>query len=51
MDLVLVGNEVVDEYRMKKGGVILKIFCGKAYDHVDWGFVDEVLAKKGYKYR
>ena len=31
--------------------VILKIFFEKAYDHVDWGFVDEVLPKKGYKNR
>ena len=40
---------------MRKGGhgargerVVFKIDFEKAYDHVDWGFLDHVLERKGF---
>ncbi|GMP34239.1 hypothetical protein CsSME_00007196 [Camellia sinensis var. sinensis] len=42
-------NEVVEEYRgLKKEGIICKVDFEKAYDHVDWGFSDFVMKKKGF---
>lgn len=47
-DLVLVANEVVEDYHIRnKEGAVLKIDFEKAYDHVDWGFLDQVLERKG----
>ena len=44
LDGVLVANELIDSRkRSKKEGVIFKIDLEKAYDHVDWGFVDYML--------
>ncbi|XP_028073850.1 uncharacterized protein LOC114276257 [Camellia sinensis] len=41
LDVVLVANEVVEEYRaLHKEGVVFKVDFEKAYDHVDWGFLD-----------
>ena len=52
LDLVLVANEVMEENRSKKKeGVVFKIDFEKAYDHVDWNFLDDVLKKKGFKFR
>lgn len=49
LDAVLVANEVVDEIRVKKKkGLVFKIDFKKAYDHVDWNFLDFVLDKKGF---
>ena len=40
----------MEEYRTKKTeGVVFKIDFEKAYKHVNWNFVDEVLEKKGSK--
>ena len=40
------------EYRIKKKeGAVFKIDFEKAYDHVNWNFVDEVLERKGFKDR
>lgn len=50
-DAVLVANEVVDETRMKKNGLVFKIDFEKAYDHVEWSFLDFVLEKKGFGLR
>ncbi|RVX15851.1 Tetratricopeptide repeat protein SKI3 [Vitis vinifera] len=42
-------NEVVDEKRRSgEEGVVFKIDFEKAYDHVDWGFLDHVLQRKGF---
>ncbi|RVX16773.1 LINE-1 retrotransposable element ORF2 protein [Vitis vinifera] len=46
LDAVLIANEVVDEKR--RSGVVFKIDFEKAYDHVDWGFLDHVLQRKGF---
>ena len=49
LDAVLIANEVVDENRRSmEEGIVFKIDFGKAYDHVDWGFLDHVLESKGF---
>ncbi|KAM7480816.1 hypothetical protein LguiB_005399 [Lonicera macranthoides] len=49
LDLVLIANESVEEYRGKnKEGVVFKIDFEKAYDHVEWDFIDHVLQNKGF---
>ena len=49
MDAMLIANEVVDEKRRSgEEGVVFKINFEKAYDHVDWGFLDHVLERKGF---
>ena len=49
LDVVLIANEVVDEKRRSgEEGVVFKIDFEKAYDHVDWGFLDHVLQRKGF---
>jgi len=46
LDVVLVANEIVEEVRKKKGkGLIVKIDFEKAYDHVEWNFVDDVMER------
>ena len=48
MDVVLIANEVVDEKkRPGEERVVFKIDFEK-YDHVDWGFWDHVLERKGF---
>lgn len=47
MNVVLVTNE--EERRKKKQkGWVVKLDFEKAYDKVDWGFLGEVLEKKGF---
>ena len=49
MNAVLIENEVVDEKRRsKEEGIVFKIDFVKAYDHIDWGFLDHVLERKGF---
>ncbi|TQE06757.1 hypothetical protein C1H46_007626 [Malus baccata] len=49
LDVVLIANEVVEEIRQKKEkGLVLKIDFEKAYDHVEWRFLEEVLQRKGF---
>ena len=48
MDAMLIANEVVAEKkRSGEEGVVFKIDFEKAYDHVDWGFLNHVLQRKG----
>lgn len=48
-DAVLIANEVVEEVRKKKvEGLVFKIDFEKAYDHVEWAFLDDILGKKGF---
>ena len=49
LDVVLIANEVVDEKRRSgEEGIVFKIDFEKAYDHVDWGFLEHVLERKGF---
>ena len=49
LDAVLIANEIVDERRRsREEGVVFKIDFEKAYDHVRWDFLDQVLEKKGF---
>ena len=42
-------NEIVDEARkFKKELIIFKVDFEKAYDTVDWGYLDEVMSKMGF---
>ena len=52
MDVVLITNEIVDEKRRSgEEGVVFKIDFEKAYDHMNWDFLDHVLEKKGFSPR
>ncbi|KAH9670660.1 er membrane protein complex subunit 10 [Citrus sinensis] len=49
LDAVLVANEGLEEYRKcKRPGFIFKIDFEKAYDHIDWDFLDFVLEARGF---
>ena len=49
LDCSLVANEVIDEIKRKKiGGLILKVDFEKAYDSVDWLFLEAIMAKMGF---
>ena len=48
LDVALVANEVVEEYRAKKKhGLVFKVDFDKAYDHVRWSCLDKIMEKKG----
>ncbi|KAL5566826.1 hypothetical protein UlMin_029990 [Ulmus minor] len=52
LDVVLVATEAVEDYRIRgERGVIFKVDFEKAYDHVNWDFLDFVLEKKGFGVR
>ena len=52
LDVVLIANEAVEDYRSsRRKGFIFKIDFEKAYDHVEWPFLQFVLKKKGFKDR
>jgi len=39
----LIANEVVDEARKLKKELLFKVYFEKAYDSVNWGYLDEVM--------
>ena len=52
MDAVLIANELVDEKkRSREDWVVFKIDFKKAYDDVDWDFLDHVLERKWFSSR
>ena len=49
LDCSLVANEVIDEIKKKgMGGLLCKVDFEKAYDSVEWSFLDWVMAKMGF---
>ncbi|MCH79622.1 cysteine-rich receptor-like protein kinase, partial [Trifolium medium] len=49
MDGILIANEAVDEARRSKKELILfKVDFEKAYDFVDWGYLDAVMGRMGF---
>jgi len=46
LDGILIANEVVDEARKSKKELMLfKVDFEKAYDSVNWGYLDAVMSK------
>jgi hypothetical protein len=49
LDGILIANEVVDEARRSKKELMLfKVDFEKAYDSVDWGYLDDVMGRMGF---
>ncbi|XP_017974454.1 PREDICTED: uncharacterized protein LOC18601081 [Theobroma cacao] len=49
IDAVLVANELIDLIKKEKTeGLILKVDFEKAYDYINWGFLDFIMAKMGF---
>lgn len=54
MDAVLVTNEVVSDLISRiRYGILCKLDMEKAYEHVNWGFIDNMLTRMrfGAKWR
>lgn len=46
---MLIANEAIEDYRkIKQEGIIFKLHFEKAYDYVNWSFLDKVLGKNGF---
>jgi hypothetical protein len=49
LDGILVANEVVDEARKcKKELIMFKVDFEKAYDSIDWNYLDDVMVRMGF---
>ena len=49
LDGVLLANELIySRIKAKENGILCKIDIEKAYDHVDWNFLDYVLSRMGF---
>jgi hypothetical protein len=49
LDRILIANEIVDEAKRKKKELLMfKVDFEKAYDSVDWRFLDFVMQKMGF---
>ena len=49
LDVVLIANEAVDTIiRRKESGIVCKLDIEKAYDHLSWEFLIQVLDKMGF---
>ena len=52
LDAALIANEAVDSMlRRNDGGVVCKLDIEKAYDHVNWEYVLEVMRRMGFGQR
>lgn len=49
LDASLIANELIDEWEKNKSkGVIIKLHIEKAFDKVDWEFLNQILLAKGF---
>ena len=49
LDALLIADEAIDlRLRSNRVGVLCKLDIEKAYDHVSWNFLLEVLRKNGF---
>ncbi|MCI45686.1 LINE-1 reverse transcriptase like, partial [Trifolium medium] len=49
LDGILIANKVVDEARKSKKDLLLfKVDFEKAYDFVDWGYLDDVMGRMAF---
>ncbi|KAA0039770.1 LINE-1 retrotransposable element ORF2 protein [Cucumis melo var. makuwa] len=52
IDAILVANEAIDYWRVKKiQGFVIKLDIEKAFDKLNWRFIDFMLMKKGYPFK
>ena len=52
LDTTSIANEVVDSMmRSNDGGLVCKLEIEKAYDHLNWEFVVEVMRRMGFGQR
>ena len=52
LDVALIANEVVDSMlRRNDGGFVCKLDIEKAYDHLNWEFVLEVMSRMSFAQR
>lgn len=49
LDSVLIANECIEDHRRSSNcGVMCKPDIEKAYDHVNWNFLDYILYRMGF---
>lgn len=49
LDPILIANEVVEDYKTRrKSGWLLKLDLKKAFDKVDWAFLEELMTQKQF---
>lgn len=49
LDASLMANKLIDDWSFsKKAGVVLKLDLEKAFDIVDWEFLDSILMAQGF---
>jgi len=52
IDAIIIASELVKDVRRKKQkGVVYKLDFEKAYDRINWSFLDKVLLRKGFGIR
>ena len=49
LESVVAAHEVIHEVHSKKqSGLVLKLDYEKAYDRIDWAFLDEIMSSRGF---
>jgi len=49
LDRIFIANEAVDEaHKMQKEMLLFKVDFEKAYDSVDWGYLDDVMGRMSF---